>query len=779
MNELATITPPQPPVYPNHHGALPAQAPSLRDLLTILRRRKAIAIQAFIIVVALGVVTTLITKPTYRSTARILVESASPVMTINNNTNPLSNLFLPAVGHQTETQVEILRSSAVADKATKESQVPPGAAFLEVRRVADTDVIELGTVSNSPDAAYKYLNAVPTVYLRDIRSDRMREVSVALEFAQKRLKEENAQLKANELALLKFKQRSNVVDPVAQQTGALAVATEARTALSQAEAQADTLQAQLAAIVATRRSLSAQIANPTTTTNTAEIQSLRQRLDELVSQRKQALFLYKESDDEIRKIDRQISDLRGRLNRTPREVTSVSRVANPAVAEYDAKIADTRASLQAAQANVTSLRNRSSALIAELKRYNPLEREQGQLQRDIANRVGTVTSLTQSVEELSLRKKALEAANDPITVLQAASSPYKISPNIRRNITLAIVLGLLLACGAALLQESLDDHMRDEEEVRRMLAVPILGHFPLMGEGHSALPAIFRASQKSALQSGSEESLDPPLPDTLGSPEDVPVIGLDIGNGYSRNGYAVGSDRNLLEKFRVLRSNVQFTLVNRSHSTLLVTSSVPQEGKSYTTSNLASVMALDGRRVILVDADLHRPTQHQVFDLPLQPGLTNVLAGQAQLEDCLHETGVNGLRILTGGAIPPNPVELLNSSVMEGLLETLKSQCDILIFDSPPLLATADAQVMSSKVDGVLYVMQLGRVSKSGVARSFELLAQARANVIGIVLNKIDDQTRQNSYYGGYYGEYYGRSGQNRDDDISESSPRATVESDR
>jgi succinoglycan biosynthesis transport protein ExoP len=194
-----------------------------------------------------------------------------------------------------------------------------------------------------------------------------------------------------------------------------------------------------------------------------------------------------------------------------------------------------------------------------------------------------------------------------------------------------------------------------------------------------------------------------------------------------------------------------------------VTSSVPQEGKSYTASNLAAAMALDGRRVILIDADLHHPRQHEVFDMVVQPGLTNLLVGQAQLKDCLRESGITGLRILTAGILPPNPVELLNSPAMEAILEALKVESDIIIFDSPPLLATADAQVLASKVDGVLYVMQLGRVPKSAIARSFELMAQARANILGIALNKIDAESSRGSNYGGYhYNSYYGER-ENRD----------------
>ncbi len=202
----------------------PNKPPHLRDFLVILKRRKAIAIQAFIVVVALGAVLTFMAKPTYRSTSRILVENKVTVMALNNTTNPFSDLLLPSSGQRVETQVEILRASDIAAKAAKDANVQPGSVFLEVRRVADTNVIELSTVSQSATAAFEYLKAVPRVYLNDLRADRMREVSSALAFAQKRLTEENARLKTSERALLNFKQKANIVDPTAQRAGDLEAA---------------------------------------------------------------------------------------------------------------------------------------------------------------------------------------------------------------------------------------------------------------------------------------------------------------------------------------------------------------------------------------------------------------------------------------------------------------------------------------------------------------------------------------------------------------------------
>ena len=735
------------------------QAPSLRDLLSVLKRRRAIALQTLVVVVALGFVLTLMTKPTFRSSARLLVEGKRSTLNISNTTNPLNPLLTPSTGHDAETQVEILRSSSLTDRVYKKAGLGVGTVSLDVRRVRDTDVIETSAVSTSAQAAFRFIEALPQVYLADIREDRVSAVAAALEFAQGRLKAETKKLSDSEIKLQKFKQRSNLIDPAAEREGEIQAAGEARANLARAEQAVASLRAQLGALRDVRNSIPNEIENESTTSNTEAIQTLRTRLEDLKSQRRDLEFLYKPNQPEVIRVERQIADLQERLDRTPRDLTTRSRQANPAVPGYEAKIADAQAALSAAEADLSAARNRARSLGTKLRRFNPIELEQGALQRDIAASAGARASLATSVDELSLRLKALEAANDPISTIEAASPAFKVGPSLQRNLILALALGTLLACGAAMLQESLDDHIHDEDEARRLLNTPILGHFPIMSAQTSLVKATLTGAGGKALQLQAANGANGAVIPANGAANGMEGNGFEAANGLPSIDVAgaYGFSRNVLEKFRVLRSNVQFTSVDHPHHTLLVTSSVPQEGKSYTASNLAVAMALDGRRVILIDADLHRPRVHEAFEVALQPGLTNVLVGQAQLESCLRETGVPGLRLLTAGVLPPNPVELLNSPTMEAVLDKLCAQADTVIFDSPPLLATADAQVLASKVDGVLYVMQLGRVPRSSVLRSFELLHQARANVIGIVLNKIDEKTGRNSYYGysSYHEGYY------------------------
>ncbi len=211
----------------------------------------------------------------------------------------------------------------------------------------------------------------------------------------------------------------------------------------------------------------------------------------------------------------------------------------------------------------------------------------------------------------------------------------------------------------------------------------------------------------------------------------------------------------MLESYRVLRSNVRFAAVDEPLQSILVTSTVPGEGKSLTAANLAVAMALDGKRVVLVDADLRRPTVHEKFGLRHAPGLTNVLVGAMDLDSALQSTSIENLRILTSGPIPPNPAELLNSRAMEQTQEDLKERADMVIFDSPPCLSVADAQVLSATVDGLIYVIQLGSTKKSALRHGYELLRQAHARILGVVYNKIQTDNGRSEYYYGYYSYYH------------------------
>lgn len=203
------------------------------------------------------------------------------------------------------------------------------------------------------------------------------------------------------------------------------------------------------------------------------------------------------------------------------------------------------------------------------------------------------------------------------------------------------------------------------------------------------------------------------------------------------------------EQFRTIRTNIQFSSIDSEIKTLMVTSSGPGEGKSTTTANLAVVFAQQGKKVLLVDADMRKPTAHYTFNHTNTFGLTSVLTKQMTLEKAVKETNNQDLFILTSGPIPPNPAELLSSQAMERFFEEAQQMFDVILFDTPPLLAVADAQILTNKCDGTILVVSSGKTEKEMIVKAKELLDSAQSKLLGVVLN--NKKMQKNNYYY-YYG---------------------------
>lgn len=210
------------------------------------------------------------------------------------------------------------------------------------------------------------------------------------------------------------------------------------------------------------------------------------------------------------------------------------------------------------------------------------------------------------------------------------------------------------------------------------------------------------------------------------------------------------------EAFRVLRTNLQFKGLDSPLRSILITSASPGEGKSTTSANLAVAIAQTGARVCLIDADLRRPTLAKLFGLNNWTGLTTAILATDELDDCIVDSGVPGLSVITSGPIPPNPAELLGSSRMTAILSKLETAYDILIIDSPPVLAVTDAAVLSPKVSGVLLTVRSGAVSRVQVQRAKTALEAVGARLLGVVLGAVDWEGKNGYYY--YYYHSHTRS---------------------
>ena len=213
------------------------------------------------------------------------------------------------------------------------------------------------------------------------------------------------------------------------------------------------------------------------------------------------------------------------------------------------------------------------------------------------------------------------------------------------------------------------------------------------------------------------------------------------------------------EAYRVLRTNIEYSSYNGELKVIVVTSGKADEGKSTTAGNLAISLANDKQKVLLIDLDLRRASLHKKFSISNQVGFTEVVLGKKDLFECV-QCKSEYLDILTSGKLPPNPSEMLGSKVVEDLLEGLKEQYDYILLDLPPLLAVTDAQIISSKADGVIFVAKYGSTKKDEIMQAKKLLDKVKANIIGTVLTRVKKEAGSYSYY--YYGDDNSRKGKRK-----------------
>ncbi|TSB48633.1 CpsD/CapB family tyrosine-protein kinase [Alkalicoccobacillus porphyridii] len=201
------------------------------------------------------------------------------------------------------------------------------------------------------------------------------------------------------------------------------------------------------------------------------------------------------------------------------------------------------------------------------------------------------------------------------------------------------------------------------------------------------------------------------------------------------------------EQYRTIRTNIEYSSVDKDLRSFVVTSAGPSEGKSTTVANLAIVMAQNGQKVLVVDADMRRPTVHYTFAIPNTRGLTNVLSKQTSLEEASQQTTIENLFILTCGPIPPNPAELINSQMMEIVLREALEQFDVVFFDAPPVMAVTDAQLLANKADGTIIVTSSGKTDREELIKTKELLTKTNANLLGVILNNKPVDEKNYYYY--------------------------------
>jgi Mrp family chromosome partitioning ATPase/capsular polysaccharide biosynthesis protein len=414
-------------------------------------------------------------------------------------------------------------------------------------------------------------------------------------------------------------------------------------------------------------------------------------------------------------------------------------VAQQVILQSPTAAAEDSAQAEFVQEQMTDLQNKIDTAqqdITELRQELDTSNSARQIQ-DLQNQIAILESKVNGWQTTysQLLYATRGSGTNTLSVVETATQPSSpFSPNTRMNVLVAAAIGAVLAVAGAFLIEYLDDTVKTPDDITRNTNLPTLG-------------AIAR------------------------------IEGVD----YPQKLIAVNAPTSpIVESYRILRTNLQFSTVDLPAHTLMLSSPGPGEGKSVTLANLAVVLAQSGLRVIVVDTDLRRPVQHKIFDLPNRYGLSDALlqlqAGVAEriyavgaldgdeandpvaqpVAPYLQPTMVANLRVLTTGKLPPNPAELLGSKRMLDLIEMLKSDADLVLFDSPPTLVVADAAILSGHVDGVIMVNDAGQTRTQETRRAVDELRRVGANLLGVVLNRMSRRSGGYNYYYYYYYYYSG-----------------------
>jgi capsular exopolysaccharide synthesis family protein len=349
----------------------------------------------------------------------------------------------------------------------------------------------------------------------------------------------------------------------------------------------------------------------------------------------------------------------------------------------------------------------------EVAKYRERERD---LKKAVEDELQKESANEQQVRDFKLRQ---DLGGYEASVIAEPQEGGKVAPVMYQVLGAAMVLGLLGGFGLAYLAESTDHSFRTPAEIRRRLALPVLGHVPLL-----------RPEQVTQAGAGGP-ALDPNLC-TFHKPKAAPS-----------------------EAYRGLRTALYFSTEGETHKVIQMTSPNARDGKSTLTSNLAVSIAQSGKRVVVVDADLRKPRQHKIFGVVTDRGVAAVIAGEIGVLDAVQATAIPGVSLLPCGKRPDNPAELLTSPLFPEMIERLREEYDFVLIDTPPLLVVSDASAVAPRADGVLMVVRLSKNGRPAAERAKELLSSVGAKILGVVVNGVGRGPGSNNYDYNQYYRYY------------------------
>lgn len=689
----------------------------LKLLWQILWRHRQWALSVSVLAVVVVGFVTFTMAPVYQATSKLILEFRSAALTgvatephlrpVSERTNPL------------DTQVELIRSAPVitkviarADLRHEETGEPlTPYQFLRQARVTNlrgTDIIEIAVEHSNPGEARRIANMWSRIFVDESLASSRIDASQAVKFISQQIEKTKAELAQAESALRDFKEANGAVNLTEEARSSVHTLATLDAEIRQATAAHREAASRVGSL---RRDLgftSSQALAYSTLSQDPTIQRLKQQL--LAAETDLTNVTLGANHPEVKQQQAQVHVLREKLAQHGRDLIGrkyddigLRASLDPIRQGLARDLLQAEGDVLAYQTRLQTLRALSGSFNQRIATLPEKELRLTQIERDVAVGAELYRMLQRRYEEARIQA-AMDVGN--VRVLEEAQLPaVPVRPNKMGYMAAGLALALLLGLAVAALREYLDDTLKNAEAAEAALKLPAIGMFPWLPTKEEAQLVIAR---------------DPRSP--------------------------------AAEAYRILRTNLSFLAGESPLKTLALTSAGAQEGKSTTAANLAISFALTGKKVLLVDTDMRKPRLHEIFKLPHVKGLSTLLMGAKTFEEVVQFCEPYGIDIITSGAVPENPSELLESDRLTSLLAMASARYDIVILDAPPALAVTDVSVLASRVDGVLLVLNTNKVSQRAATQSLRNLLSAKARLLGLVVRGV--RPEDDPYYRAYHQEY-------------------------
>jgi polysaccharide biosynthesis transport protein len=585
--------------------------------------------------------------------------------------------------------------------------------LLEVQQVKDTRLIEIHFTHPDPQVAAKVVNTIAEVFVLTNLEKKTQTNYTTGDFLQKRIAELQSDIRTAEEKLINYAKSNQILTLDASQNTVVDRLSGLNKQLLEAENERKMSEA------AYRVSKEPGAMDALASANTKELEA---KLADLKGRLTQLLADNTEEWPEVKEVGKQIAGLESQIKEAHLQATST-----------EAQLLETRfhQALDRERAIRASFNEQRGTTLTQ----NEAAINYRIIQQEIETNKGLLESLLQRSKENDV--SAAGTQNNIHVVDYAATPKLAVGPRRLQVIVVALLLSLTFGVGLALFLEYLDDTIDTPDDVEKALRLPALAVIPL-AEGQ--LRRFFPGSRSAKNGNGNGNS-------------------NSNGNGYALALLTNSEGRSALaESYRQLRTSVLLSKAGRAPKTLLVTSSLPGEGKTTTAINMAVSLAQTEAKVLIVDADMRRPRMHAIFHLSNKVGLSTILSNElseVEILNMIQQEKDSGLYVLTCGSMPPNPSELLGSDQMRRLLVYMESTFSHIIIDSPPVASFTDGVLLGALVDGVLLVVHAGKSSREIARRGKQVLTDVGAKIIGVVLNKATLRPHDYYYYQSYYGQSY------------------------